>query len=68
MIYRYFSPLRPISPGTFPNTETLIKIHNYDSRKFVENIGCEVWGYIDYSEPLTKGQINDYELIEEAKR
>ena len=68
MIYRYFSPLRPISPGTFPNTEMLIKIHNYDSRKFVENIGREAWGYADYSEPLTKGQINDYELIEEAKR
>jgi len=68
MIYRYFSPFRPVSPGTFPETKTLIKIHNYDGRKFVDDIVRWAWGYIDYSEPLTKGQINDYELIEEAKR
>lgn len=67
MIYRYFLLLRPPLPGTFPEAKTRIGLHGYGTRKFVESIRREAWGYVDYSEPLTKKQIDDYELIEEVE-
>lgn len=59
--YRYFSTLRPVAPGTFPK-EGVVEIHNFDRRKFVEEIDWNAWGYIDYRRKLTDKEIHDYEL------
>lgn len=62
MRYRYWLTLRPAMPGTVPS-RNLKKIENFDSRTYNEEAGREVWGYVEYSEPLTDKQIFDYELI-----
>lgn len=62
MRYRYWLTLRPAMPGTVPS-RNLEKIENFDSRTCNEDAGREVWGYVEYSEPLTDKQIFDYELI-----
>lgn len=59
---RYYSTMRPVQPGSFPNRESVEAIHNFDTKTFCEEIGREAWGYIDYREPLTKEQAEAYEL------
>ena len=63
MKYRYYSKLRPIDLGTYP-TEGAQDIHNFDSRTYVEEAGCEVWGYIDYDRKLTDAEVKAYELVQ----
>lgn len=59
---RYYSTMRPVMPGSFPNRESVEEIHNFDTKTFCEEIGREAWGYIDYREALTKEQAEAYEL------
>lgn len=59
---RYYSTMRPVMPGSFPNRESVEEIHNFDTKTFCEEIGREAWGYIDYREALTKEQADAYEL------
>ena len=66
MKYRYYSRLRPVGPGTFPNHDVL-EIHNYDSRTYIEDAGCEVWGYIDYAQDITEREARSYELVKGQK-
>lgn len=66
MKYRYFSTMRPVSIGTYPNNGKVVEIHNFDSRKMVSKIQREAWGYIDYSEPLTEKEALSYDLVAEG--
>ena len=59
---RYYSTMRPVQPGGYPNRAGVEEIHNFDTKTFCEEIGREAWGYIDYREPLTKEQAEAYEL------
>lgn len=59
---RYYSTVRPVQPGGYPNRDGVEEIHNFDTKTFCEEIGREAWGYIDYREPLTKEQAEAYEL------
>lgn len=59
---RYYSTMRPVQPGGYPNRDGVEEIHNFDTKTFCEEIGREAWGYIDYREPLTKEQAEAYEL------
>ncbi len=59
---RYYSTMRPVQPGGYPNRESVEEIHNFDTKTFCEEIGREAWGYIDYREALTKEQTDAYEL------
>lgn len=59
---RYYSTMRPVQPGGYPNRESVEEIYNFDTKTFCEEIGREAWGYIDYREPLTKEQAEAYEL------
>lgn len=66
-MYKYYSLLRPISIGTFPqqtDDNRVIDIINFDVRELVENNTIEAWGYLIYKNPLTEKQISDYELKE----
>lgn len=68
MGYRYYSTQRPVSPFTYPETENnpSIHIHNFERRVYIPEIGRRAWGYIDYREPLTEKEADDYELVPEA--
>lgn len=65
MGYKYYSTMRPISIGTFPDNGTIIEILNFSTQQMVESIGKMAWGYINYGKPLTEKQISDYELVAE---
>lgn len=59
---RYYSTQRPVLPGRFPEKDKVERIQNFDHKTFCEEIGDEAWGFIEYSEPLTKDQADAYEL------
>lgn len=65
MVYRYYSTLRPASNETYPRSESVIKIKNFDCRKMVGSILRFAYGYIDYSELLTEEEIEKYGLVRE---
>lgn len=52
--YRYYSTQRPIMPGGYPKPKNneVLEIENFDNKKFVEEVGCQAWGYIEYKKPL----------------
>ena len=61
--YKYYSTQRAVSIGTFPKTEAgPNNIVNFDRRSLVEHDRFMAWGYLEYSAPLTKKQMDDYEL------
>lgn len=59
---RYYSTMRPVMPGGFPKSRDAVKVENFDTRIFCEEIGRDAWGYIEYSEALTKEEADAYEL------
>ena len=59
---RYYSTQRPVLPGGFPEKDKVERIQNFDHKEFCKEIGDEAWGFIEYSEPLTKEQADAYEL------
>ena len=61
---RYYSTQRPVTPGSFPRPDgnKVLEIHNYDSKTYCEELGREVWGYIDYEKPLARFDLDSYEL------
>lgn len=67
-MHRYYSTQRPVMPGGFPKRQEVENIVNFDSRKFVPEIGRRAWGYIDYRMPLTKEEADSYELVESEDR
>lgn len=66
MAHKYYSIMRPVSIGTFPDNGTILGIVNFDTRQMVESIGKMAWGYINYGKPLTEKQLSAYELVEEG--
>lgn len=61
---RYYSTQRPVMPGSYPKRVPVRKIHNYDYRTYIEEIGRQAWGYIEYEGELTTSEIANYELVE----
>lgn len=61
--YKYYSTQRPVDIGTYPKTENgPVKIINFDKRTIFEDENCRAWGFLEYKNPLTEKQIDDYEL------
>lgn len=62
---RYYSTQRPVMPGSFPKPwgNMVVEIVNFDDKTFVEAIGREAWGYIEYDMPLNPELAEDYELV-----
>ncbi len=62
---RYYSTQRPVMPGSFPKPDyaEILEIHNFDHRKYVEEISREAWGWIEYNKPLTNFDMNSHELV-----
>lgn len=62
---KYYSTQRPVMPGGYPKSQKVLEIRNFDARQYVENIGREAWGWIEYNQPLTEKEAADYELMPE---
>lgn len=65
-MYRYFSTQRPVAPGTFPKKPGC-EISNYPQKIYVDGTGFSAWGHIDYTEPLTNAEVQEYELQPERR-
>ena len=63
MMKRYYLTQRGPGPGCQPKGCNITC--DYGIKKYVEEIGCKAWGYVEYNKPLTVTQISDYELIME---
>lgn len=59
---KYYSTQRPILPGGFPSKSEVVKIENFETKLFCEDIGRKAWGYIEYAAELTKEEAEAYEL------
>lgn len=59
MSHRYYSPLRPLSLGTFPKPQgnEILHIENFEERQNVPEIARQAWGYIEYKEKLRGKEI-----------
>lgn len=62
-MYTYYTKARPAMLGAIPDGAVMIT-HNVSGREFVEDAGCCCWSKIEYMEPLTPAQIDQYELAE----
>ena len=62
---RYYSILRPIVPGSFPEPEdnSILEIENFDKRIYTMEIHREAWGYIEYEKELPVEVADEYELV-----
>lgn len=63
MAHIYYSTQRPITPGSYPRERVAIDLMNFDSRTFVEEIGREAWGWIEFLQELTDKEAENYELV-----
>ena len=61
-MYRYWLKLRPAMPGAIPK-KGLENIVNYDARTYEPSIGQSVWGYVEYSEQLSKEDMYFFDLV-----
>lgn len=68
MGYIYYGLSRPLTIGCFPIKENnrIIRVYNFGTKKYIEELGRDVWGYIEYEMPLSYFDVLDYEL--EAKK
>ena len=62
MANRYYSLHRPVSIGTAP-AAGLVSFENFEGRRFVDEIGREAWGVLEYDRELTEDECFDYELF-----
>lgn len=65
MKYRYYSTQRPIDPGTIPIEPKPTKVENFAERTFIESIGRQAWGYVEYPYELSAEEFTNLELIPE---
>lgn len=61
---RHYSTQRPVMPGGFPKPQgnKVLEIHNFDTRQYVDEIGREAWGWIEYESSLSQDDMTQYEL------
>lgn len=62
MGYRYWFVLRPPMPGAVPK-RNLENVTSFGKRTYRYEVNREVWGYADYSEPLTDKEVDEYDLV-----
>lgn len=59
--YKYYSLRRPVGLGTCPKGG-MVEFRNYDTRKYVGEIGLYAWADISYNRPLMQYEVDAYEL------
>lgn len=61
-VYRYYSLLRPVAPGTYPKPSEAKNIVNFDDRTFIDDINRYAWGYVEYEKELSWEEAAAYDL------
>lgn len=62
-IFKFYSPYRPVSIGTYPKDES-VEIFNFDTKTPIPELNNKsVWGYVTYTRNLTDTEVENYELI-----
>lgn len=61
---KYYSRLRPLVPGTYPEGR-IKEIKNYDEKRYIDEIGYAAWGYVDYDGEISDNEARRYDLISE---
>ena len=66
---KYFSPHRPLTPGTFPKRPDLrvTDVTNFDEPLPIKGCPQLVWGWVEYDGFLTDEEIEQYELVPQYK-
>lgn len=62
---RAYSIYRPVCIGTYPMGYEVEAITNYDRPTYVEAIGRNAWGYVDYADDVPADVLERYELVTE---
>ena len=62
MLYRYYMPFRPASPGAQPRAG-LEMVEDRDFDDVLPDLNHGVYAVITYSRELTDAELNDYELV-----
>lgn len=59
-LYRYFCKMRPPAPGAVPKRGLYAAVAEH-----IRIAGQErhMWGYVDYTQPLTDEETQEYELV-----
>lgn len=60
-----YSYNRPVSIGTYPSGYSVAEIVNFDSKQYVEEVGKDCWGYVEFSESVPRHELESYELVTE---
>lgn len=60
---RYYSVLRPVSVGSYPERDKVKEIVNFDNRQYVAEIEHEAWGYIEYECEIDAKAAQQYDLV-----
>jgi hypothetical protein len=59
--HRYYCLYRPPSLGTLPRRP--VDVEDYGGKRLEPSIDRWVWGWVEYIAPLTKAEMEQYELI-----
>ena len=61
-VYRYYCRARPPMIGGIPNSVNLVNAEAFEERRYIPEVDCMAWGWVEYDQPLTLDEIFDYEL------
>lgn len=64
---KYYSTLRPITPGACPNKDGM-QVVNFEDRQYIEAIDREAWGYVEYTGDIPQEEAAAYELVPEGSK
>lgn len=61
-MYRYYCIMRPPRYGKIPH-QALRKAEAFTERRYIPEIECMAWGWVEYENPLTPAVIAKFKLI-----
>lgn len=59
-LYRYYCKMRPPAPGAVPKRSLYAALAEH---VLIAGYARPMWGFADYTEPLTDEEIDYYELV-----
>ena len=60
---RVYSVNRPFDLFTYPKQYSYSNRVDFKRRQYVDEIGREAWGYIDFDDDIPKDELERYELV-----
>lgn len=62
-MYRYYCIVRPPMIGGLPFGRIIQEVECFEERRYIPEIDCMAWGWVDYDSELNYEEIRGYELI-----